>query len=236
MLIKRGGFMRQLWLKLARDLWTPARAVVSLLLCGIVPLSLLAAMAMTTNAAFAGQSPAAHDLQICPGSFALCAAATCFATGKTIKVNVTGGGTAEYPEVQCTCPVVSGVGVADLNGGNMQGSCAPPSPTQIWSIYTPRAQIPQAINNWTQLPPGNLAPPQVCAASLNVGNLQANCFSFLCRLGGVTPTGVRLATCNCPMGEDFNGNPVSAGTAFITQAGQLNKATCFDHPVGSEPP
>jgi hypothetical protein len=32
-----------------------------------------------------------------------------------------------------------------LSGGNMQGSCEPPGPGQIWSAYQLRPDIPQAL-------------------------------------------------------------------------------------------
>ena len=44
-----------------------------------------------------------------------------------IKLNVTGGGTAFFPEADCTRPIFSGEAIADLTGGNMQGSCKPPT-------------------------------------------------------------------------------------------------------------
>jgi hypothetical protein len=108
-----------------------------------------------------GQAVAAdHDFTICHGRFALCAASTCKATGKNITVNVTGGGTATFPEYDCTCPILDGPSIADLTGGNMQGSCTPP-PGQIWSLYQPREHIPQAITNWNRAPSKSSAPPSL---------------------------------------------------------------------------
>src|SRR6476620_6597120 len=84
-------------------------------------------MAFSVIAGHAGRSVAAdHDFEICKGRFALCAASTCQATGKYITVNVTGGGTAMFPEYDCTCPILDGPSIADLSGGNMKGSCTPP--------------------------------------------------------------------------------------------------------------
>jgi hypothetical protein len=171
-----------------------------------------------------------HDLKICEGEFALCAASTCQPTGGSLIVNVTGGGTASFPEYNCTCPIFDGPAIADLNGGNMHGSCTPPH-DQIWSLYQPRLQIPQAITNWSRLPHKSFAPPLVCGADLNQGNQVVNCFSFACDLGGEI-RGVPVATCHCPLGESLDGTAIESNTAFATQAGQGNTRICFDHPVG----
>jgi len=41
-----------------------------------------------------------------------------------------------------TCPVILGTSIANLSGGNMQGSCEPPGPGQLWSSYQARPDIP----------------------------------------------------------------------------------------------
>ncbi|MGE3782541.1 MAG: hypothetical protein AB7H71_07355 [Alphaproteobacteria bacterium] len=177
---------------------------------------------------------AGHDFTICQGRFALCAASTCKPTGKTITVNVTSGGTAPFPEYDCTCPIVDGPALADLAGGNMQGSCTPP-PGQIWSLYQPREHIPQAITNWDRAPSKTSAPPLVCRKDLNLGNKLVNCFSFACNPAG-NIKGVPVATCHCPLGESLEGTGVDAATAFATQAGQRNTAICAQYPVGGPLP
>ena len=103
----------------------------------LIAFSAIAGLALLSGRAVA----AGHDFTICEGRFALCAASTCKATGKNITVNVTSGGTATFPEYDCTCPILDGPSLADLTGGNMQGSCTPP-PGQIWSLYQPREHIP----------------------------------------------------------------------------------------------
>ena len=114
--------------------------------------ALVAFFAIAGLALQSGRAVAAgHDFTICQGRFALCAASTCKATGKNITVNVTGGGTATFPEYDCTCPNFDGPSIADLTGGNPQGSCTPP-PGQIWSLYQPREHIPQAITKWARAP------------------------------------------------------------------------------------
>ena len=73
-----------------------------------------------------GGAQQVYDFQICNGYFALCAASTCTPTGKQITVKTATGGTATFPEADCTCPVILGPSIANLAGGNMQGSCEPP--------------------------------------------------------------------------------------------------------------
>jgi hypothetical protein len=192
------------------------------------------------NAAESDPGDFANDLlsfsktgyQVCLGQYALCAASTCTPTGNTIQVNVAGGGTASFPEVKCTCPVYNGPAIADVNGGNMQGSCAPPGDNQVWSLYWPKMHIPQAINNWSKAPADTAVGIQLCSSDDNVGDTFTNCFSFACTLDSSLTNGVKTATCLCPMGENPDGSAVPPDTAVITPAGQCNPAICSQHPVG----
>lgn len=145
-------------------------------------------------------------------------------------MKVIGGGTALFPQVDCTCPVFYGSAIADVTGGNMEGSCLPPGSGKIWSLYSPQPEIPQAMNNWIQSGPKAAALPQICSKDLNLGTKIANCFSFTC--DSLTYIrGVPVATCHCPMGESLDGKPVPAKTAFFTQAGQGDAAFCAKHPI-----
>src|SRR5438045_165800 len=57
---------------------------------------------------------------VCLGYFALCAALTCTPQpGKKITVKVASGGTAQFPEADCQCPIFYGPAFADTTGGNM---------------------------------------------------------------------------------------------------------------------
>jgi hypothetical protein len=171
-----------------------------------------------------------YDFQICRGYFALCAASTCQPTGGFITVRTATGGTATFPEANCTCPIIYGPSIANLAGGNMQGSCTPP-PNHIWSTYQPRPNIPQEITGWVPSPPEAAAPPLFCPKQLGRGNQLVNCFSFLCDPQQYINGNVPVTTCHCPIGESLAGTPVPANTAFLTQAGQGNRAFCFKHPV-----
>jgi hypothetical protein len=168
-----------------------------------------------------------HDFRICVGDFALCAASTCTPLkGVEIAVNTAGGGTANFPAAQCTCPIFNGPALADLNAGNMKGSCEPPSDNGVWSLYLPTGHIPQEINNWNTGEKKSAAPIQVCTS----GDF-ANCFNFACTRAGKVKGNVEVATCTCPINESIEGT--TAGPPFDTPAGQCNQDICSQHPVGS---
>ena len=176
-------------------------------------------------------------LRICKGKFALCAASICTPTGGTIAVNVPGGGTTNFPAASCTCPVVEGPNIADVNGGNMQGSCDPPGKGMVWSTYQERSNVPQEINNWSRTQADTAIEFQLCGASMNVGNQFANCWSFACTINKSSKdtNGVKTATCICPLGENPDATAVPANTAVLTPAGQCSSDVCNEHPVGAAP-
>jgi hypothetical protein len=180
-----------------------------------------------------------HQLAFCHGYFALYAASTCQPTGRKIKVNVTGGGTAYFPEADCTCPIFSGQGITDLSGGNMQGSCEPPVASDgsvgIWSYYAPHSHIAQAITGWVATGRKALAPPMFCSKNLNLGAKTVNCFAFACDQQTYI-NGVPVATCHCPIGESFDGTPVPPHTTFVTQAEQEDQQYCAAYPVAGQNP
>src|ERR1700732_4862997 len=121
-----------------------------------------------------GGAAEVFDFQICGGDFSLCAASTCTPTGVQITGKIAHGGTATCPEADCTCPVLLGPSIANLAGGNMQGSCEPPEPGKIWSTYQPRPNIPQALTNWGPTLPEAAAPPLFCPKRLGRGNQLVN--------------------------------------------------------------
>ena len=178
----------------------------------------------------------------CTGEFALCAASTCTpvldsqGNPKMIQVRVAGGGLASYPEMSCTCPILKGKAIADVNSGNMRGSCAAPSKNGVWSLYSFRQHIPQASNGWATSPLAKTqVTGQVCAGTPNVMAPVVNCFSFACS-PVKSINGVKLADCRCPLSETLNGGPVAVGQGFITDAGQGNPAACGQFPVGGPIP
>jgi hypothetical protein len=210
---------------------TSQRAVcgnkLSALVFGLAAVFFLLAL----SPAHPGRAAEVYDFQICSGYFALCAASTCTPTGGQITVRTATGGTATFPEADCTCPVILGPSIANLAGGNMQGSCEPPPGSgQIWSTYQPRPNIPQALTNWVPTLPEAAAPPLYCPKFPPRGNQLVNCFSFSCD-SQTYINNVPVVTCHCPIGESLAGTPVPPRTAFLTQAGQGNLATCAMYPV-----
>lgn len=178
----------------------------------------------------------------CSGEFALCAASTCTPVldsqgkPKMIQVRVAGGGFASYPEMSCTCPILKGKAIADVNSGNMRGSCAAPSKNGVWSLYSFRQHIPQAMNGWATSPLAKTQVTwQVCAGAPGIAAPVVNCFSFACS-PAPSINGVKLADCRCPLSETLNGGPVAVGQGFITDAGQGNPAACSQFPVGGPIP
>ena len=172
------------------------------------------------------------DLHICSGYFALCAASTCTPTGKKIAVN-TLTGTRNFDEADCTCPVILGQSLADLAGGNMQGSCDPPGPGQLWSEYQIRPDIPQAITNWVpHLPEDAAFPPQTCPASLNLGNQYAQCYSMACD-DETYINNVPVVTCHCALGATLFGIPAKRDSSFTILAGQGDPSFCAEHPISN---
>lgn len=168
------------------------------------------------------------ELALCKGrQFALCAASFCTPTGKQISVNKPEGGTVKYPEVTCDCPVLpegdTGA-IANLKGGNMQGSCANPDnlyPGGVWSLFQPNSPIPQQIYGWnSQEAPANKS----CLQSNNTQRKYSNCFSFACEapktVTAADGSKVQVSKCHCPLGEDvFSALPEKPGSGFLTQFG-----------------
>jgi hypothetical protein len=176
-----------------------------------------------------------YDFTICGGYFALCAASPCTPNGQQITVRTAKGGTAMFPAADCTCPVVLGPNIANLAGGNMQGTCEPPQPPLppgIWSTYQPRPNIPQELTNWVPTLPEAAAPPQFCPPSFRSvpPNQLVNCFSFACDTEHYM-NNVPVVTCHCPIGESLAGTQIRAGSPFFTQAGQKDPAFCAMFPV-----
>jgi len=194
--------------------------------------ALLLALAPPMARADGGET--GHNFQSCDGYYALCAASTCTPSGTNIQVNLPGGGTAKFPQADCLCPIFHGRALADVTGGNMQGSCDPPVPPstgQIWSLFSPEKDIPQEFNDWAQVPESaEAAPVQICPAALKLGDKSVNCFSFACDTETYI-NDVPVVTCHCAIGESFVGTSVPPRTAFAIQAGQKNQAFCAEYPI-----
>jgi len=172
------------------------------------------ALLILSNPVFA--QPAKDGITTCNGEYALCAASTCKPTGRTI----TGNNGVPYPEVECRCPILDGVAIADTSAGNMKGSCAATDSNHVWSLFAPKVFYPQEANNFSPLPWKQKATIQKCDASLNLGAKSSNCFSWNCKKGAGG-----IAICSCPTGQ------VPPATSFLTEAGQGNPDACAQYPV-----
>lgn len=170
-----------------------------------------AVMFFTAIAAQARSAP--RQLTICHDTeFALCAASTCVATGGFVRDNQG----MKHPAVSCECPVLEGDNIADLNGGNMKGSCTSSDPTVVYSTFEFSDSFPQLIaDTWQEAP----SVEQVCPSQFSF----SQCWNWQCvRIG--TQNGVELAECTCPMEKTSD--------SFVTQAGQGDSSACAELPVG----
>ncbi|MGA9722268.1 MAG: hypothetical protein WBQ86_07440 [Candidatus Binatus sp.] len=169
-------------------------------------------LAASPGRALAGRK-SERQLTVCRDTeFALCAASTCSATGGSIEDNQ---GT-KYPAVSCVCPILVGDNVADLNGGNMKGSCTSPDPTMVYSTFEFSDSFPQLIDGTWQDATSIM---QICPSQYSF----SQCWNWQCVRAG-TENGIALAECTCPMEK--------TSYSFVTQAGQGNSSACADLPVG----
>jgi hypothetical protein len=90
-------------------------------------------LALAPPTARGSEAESGHNFQFCNGYFALCAASTCSPTGKMIKVNVAGGGTAMFPQVDCKCPIFHGRAIADVTGATCRALATRRSRGQVKS-------------------------------------------------------------------------------------------------------
>ena len=160
-----------------------------------------------------GQS-SKRQLTICHDTeFALCAASTCVATGGFVKNNQG----KKYPAATCECPIVTGDNVADLNGGNMKGSCTSSNPDLVYSTFEFSDSFPQLISGtWQDAPPIM----QVCPSQDSL----SQCWNWQCTRAG-TVDGFAIADCTCPLEKTSD--------SFVTQAGQGDSSACAELPVGA---
>ena len=181
----------------------------------------------------------------CYGEFALCASSTCKLTGKKITVKTAdGNGKREYPEVICKCPIITNAiaiannkelaGLAGVNQGNMNGSCAVPRPDKIWSLFSHLTNYPQESANppFVRGDDQNTFKQYTCTSGTG-----SNCWSFLCTRDKTLTNGTRTATCSCPAGENPFGAPTQNGEFLIGAGSQYTsaqggqQAACSQYPV-----
>ena len=150
----------------------------------------------------------AAEFTTCQGEFAFCGASPATPTGQLITVR-TATGTAQFREAVAVCPIMRGTALADLNGGNMKGSCTSKR-GHVWSLFFPYKSVPQAPS-WTSAPTN----PHtfVTSEALQMSNM----FSFSCKKANVV-NGVRLANCYGPINENLDGTPLARGSLVFSGA------------------
>ena len=122
----------------------------------------------------------------------------------------------KYKAVSCECPIIVGDSVADLNGGNMKGSCTSSDPNRRVLDLRVLRLFPTTDRGTWQVAPSIM---QVCPSQDSF----SQCWNWQCTRDG-TENGVALAACTCPMEQTSN--------SFVTQAGQGDSSACGELPVG----
>ena len=150
----------------------------------------------------------AAEFSTCKGEFAFCGASPASPTGRSITVR-TATGTAQFREAVAICPIVKGTALADLNGGNMKGSCKAPRGT-VWSLFFPFKEVPQA-------PSWATAPTNPHTFTTTQAYQMTNMFSFSCKKANVV-NGVRLSNCYGPINENLNGTHLPLGALVFSGA------------------
>ncbi len=150
----------------------------------------------------------AAEFSTCTGEFAFCGASPASPTGRSITVR-TASGTAQFREAVAICPIVKGTALADLNGGNMKGSCKAPRGT-VWSLFFPFKEVPQA-------PSWATAPTNPHTFTTTEAYQMTNMFSFSCKKANVV-NGVRLSNCYGPINENLDGTHLPVGALVFSGA------------------
>lgn len=177
-------------------------------------IALVSVLAIGSTAAIAGP-----NLRICRGEYALCAASSTDATGKSIVVN---GNT--FREGVSVCPVLRGPAIADMN--LMNNSCKAPK-GKVWSLFSNVKSFPQA--------PTWAVKPEVIrtfTTTATPGGGMSNMWSFPCVKRKNLVNGVQLADCYGPLNESpWTATSVPFGSVVGTAA-----AVGASNPVGGNIP
>ena len=150
----------------------------------------------------------AHNIAICHGQYALCAASATTPTGKTMTVDGK-----VFKEGMAVCPILNGDSVANLD--LMNGSCDS-APGKVWSLFgiPPQTSYPQGPS-WTTV--------TAVVRTFTVGQTpttgMSNMWSFPCEIQAQPVNGVKLASCYGPIMESpWNNGHVQQGETAFTQA------------------
>ena len=166
-------------------------------------------------------SSQAHNLAICNGEYALCAASPTTPTGKTMTINGK-----VFKEGMAVCPILTGQSVANLD--LMNGSCDS-KPGKVWSLFG----VPP-VTSYPQAPSWNTV--TATFRSFTIGDTpttgMSNMWSFPCDIQATKINGVKLASCYGPIMESpWTNNHVKQGQTGFTQA-----PAGASYPVGGNAP
>ena len=150
---------------------------------------------------------AAPKLGVCHNEYALCAASSTEATGKTMVV---GGKT--FLQGHAVCPVLKGESIADMH---LIGSCNPPAvPGGVWSLFSTATSYPQAPS-WAVV----TAVPRTFTTAVGRGLGMSNMWSYPCVKRAKPVNGAVLADCIGPINESpWDGGHVLPGSSNVTAA------------------
>ena len=149
---------------------------------------------------------AEDPLMVCTVPYALCAASSTVATGKSIVVNGT-----TFKEGVAVCPVLTGNSVA--NPALIKSNCDA-GKGKVWSLFSAAKEYPQAPT-WAV----TAATVRTFITALGAGNGMSNMWSFPCVVRKEKVNGATLADCYGPINESpINAARVPAGTRVITSA------------------
>ena len=163
--------------------------------------SILAVLLLASSVSYA-ETP----FMMCSVPYALCAASSTKATGKSIVVEGT-----TFKEGVAVCPVLTGNSVA--NTKLISGYCDL-GKGKVWSLFSAAKEYPQAPT-WAVAP----ATVRTFITSLGAGNGMSNMWSFPCVVRKEKVNGATLADCYGPINESpINAARVPAGTRVITSA------------------
>ena len=149
---------------------------------------------------------AEDPLMVCTVPYALCAASSTVATGKSIVVNGT-----TFKEGVAVCPVLTGNSVA--NPALIKSNCDA-GKGKVWSLFSAAKEYPQAPT-WAV----TAATVRTFITTPGAGNGMSNMWSFPCVVRKEKVNGATLADCYGPINESpINAARVPAGTRVITSA------------------
>lgn len=142
--------------------------------------------------------PGKIELGVCPGKFAICAAATCRRTDQKVDGK---------QAAECECPVLNGLALANMAA--IQQSCKPQQANTIYSLYS-TCEPADVDATLMQCPKGSYAQCWNARCSYEEGARVAKCICPIQHGEFITPGGQCILS-NCRdqllVGAPFRGSP-----------------------------